>query len=341
MRSPVWVAILILLLAGCGDEPVAIEDIPIAAQGMAMPMADSEPSVEQLASDDEDSPWWADLPRAGWQQFERIELPEDQGWFEVYRVAPGTWAIYEPGQWQEIISWLIEGEQRALLFDTGLGIGDIRGLAEALTDRPITVLNSHTHTDHVGGNHQFERILGTDTGYALENARGGSHEEAMADFFAPGAVWKDTPESFELAQFRTRPWTLTGFVKEDQIIDLGGCRLMVLATPGHAPDGISLLDAEQRILFVGDTYYPAPLYAHIPGADFDAYLETARLLGSLADRVDLVAGGHNEPFMDGASLLALQDAFERLAAHQVDFTEHGGNRIHDFGTFKVILRSED
>jgi glyoxylase-like metal-dependent hydrolase (beta-lactamase superfamily II) len=47
-------------------------------------------------------------------------------WFEVYRIRPGVFAIYEPHQFEEVISYLILGSKRALLFDTGMGIGKIR-----------------------------------------------------------------------------------------------------------------------------------------------------------------------------------------------------------------------
>jgi hypothetical protein len=40
------------------------------------------------------------------------------GWFEVYRIRPGAHAIYEPHQFEEVISYLIIGGRRALLFDT-------------------------------------------------------------------------------------------------------------------------------------------------------------------------------------------------------------------------------
>lgn len=79
-------------------------------------------------------------------------------WFEVYKVAPVTFAIYEPHQSEETISYLILGREKALLFDTGMGISDIRKVVEELTKLPVIVLNSHTHNDHVGGNWQFDTI---------------------------------------------------------------------------------------------------------------------------------------------------------------------------------------
>lgn len=71
-------------------------------------------------------------------------------WFEVYEPVPGVYAIYEPHQAEETISYLIVGDKQALLFDTGMGISDIKKTVRELTTRPIVVLNSHTHNDHVG-----------------------------------------------------------------------------------------------------------------------------------------------------------------------------------------------
>lgn len=56
-------------------------------------------------------------------------------WFEVYRIQPDLYAIYEPGHFQEVISYLITGREKALLVDTGLGMGNIRQVVEQLTSR--------------------------------------------------------------------------------------------------------------------------------------------------------------------------------------------------------------
>src|SRR5215470_2697518 len=68
--------------------------------------------------------WCKALPRPEYKELQRV-LP-DEPWFEVYRVAPQTFAIYEPHQSEETISYLLVGTKQALLFDTGMGIGDLR-----------------------------------------------------------------------------------------------------------------------------------------------------------------------------------------------------------------------
>ena len=81
-----------------------------------------------------------------------------QGWFDVSNIAEAVWAIGELRQEQEVFSFLIEGNDRAILIDTGTGAADIAALAASLTNRPISLVNSHSHWDHIGGNWRFDDI---------------------------------------------------------------------------------------------------------------------------------------------------------------------------------------
>ena len=138
---------------------------------------------------------WCDLlPRPGNARLPRVDLPDD--WFVVYKVGDGVFAICEPYQFQEVISYLILGSRSALLFDTGLGIGAIARVVKKLTSLPVTVLNSHTHFDHVGGNADFHRLLAMDTDYTRANARGFPHERVQGEV-APGALCRDLPSGFD------------------------------------------------------------------------------------------------------------------------------------------------
>jgi len=121
-----WCVLVILVFVGLGAAPVTPA------------MADLKGFCDRL-------------PRPAYAAFEKH--PASSDWFEVYQVESGIFAVYEPFQWQEVISYLIVGDKVALLFDTGNGIGNIREIIDQLTDKPIRVLNSHTHFDHIGGNH--------------------------------------------------------------------------------------------------------------------------------------------------------------------------------------------
>lgn len=278
--------------------------------------------------------WWNALPRPAWKPFESVA--QSQPWFEVHRIRPGILAIYEPGQFEEVISYLILGSERALLFDTGLGIGDMRSLVAELTDLDVVVVNSHTHYDHVGGNHQFARIYGVDSDFTRRNAAGRAHE-AVAEFVGPGWIWKATPPGFVAGDYISRPFAITDRLVDGQRFDLGGVVLEVVRTPGHAPDALCLLDSERRLLFTGDTVYPATLYTHLPGSSFEEYARSARRLAGLATEVDLLMPAHNEPTMPAAALRDLGRAFEAMPRGAVRHVVADGLREYFFDSFSVLV----
>ena len=301
------------------------------------PPAVSDNSQVQNRGANKDN-WWDKLPRPEWSAFERIQQSED--WFEVYRVEDGIFAIYEPGQFEEVISFLIVGNDFALMFDTGLGIGDIRRVAEQLTDKDIVVLNSHTHYDHIGGNYQFDTIYGTELEYTAARSLG-SPPDAVAGFLRAGWVWKPLPPGFDAATFRSEPFEIDKYVAEGDRIDIGGRVLEILFTPGHAPDSICLLDRENRMLFTGDTFYLAPLYTHLPGSSFEDYATTAGRLAGLAEDIDVAFTSHNVPRVDGAYMSALGQAFADIEADRAsDVTISDGNREYHFDGFSIIVKDD-
>jgi glyoxylase-like metal-dependent hydrolase (beta-lactamase superfamily II) len=288
--------------------------------------------VENRGADTDE--WWDALPLPEWQAFEPV--PVESEWFEVYRLDDDLYAIYEPGQFELVISYLVVGTERALLFDTGLGIGDIHAVVAGLTDLPVAVLNSHSHYDHIGGNYQFSEILGLDKPYTRTSAAGSS-PRAIAEFIGPGWVWKPFPPGFEASEWRSRPYTLTQTVADGDRIALGGLDLEIIETPGHAPDALCLLDRANGRLFTGDTFYLAPLYAHLPGSDVNSYRASAERLAALEPGVRRLVTAHNVPFASPDYLSAMRDAFVRIEAGLADYILTDGNREYAFGDFSIML----
>jgi len=192
-------------------------------------------------------------------------MPVSDPWFEVYKVAPETFAIYEPHQAEETISYLIVGTKQAVIFDTGMGIGSISKVTRQLTAKPVVVLNSHTHNDHVGGNSEFMFVYGMDTDFTRKNARG-SRADAQAEI-APDQICGNLPAGFNRKTYMTKPWKISRSAQDGFTINLGGRKLEIIATPGHTPDSIALIDRANGLLFTGDTYYPAPIWLYRPETD--------------------------------------------------------------------------
>jgi glyoxylase-like metal-dependent hydrolase (beta-lactamase superfamily II) len=279
--------------------------------------------------------WCRALPRPEYETLARV--PTSDSWFEVYRVAPGVFAIYEPHQAEETISYLIVGSKRALLFDTGMGISDLKKVTDQLTRLPIAVLNSHTHDDHVGDNWEFHTIYGMNTDFTRRNARG-SRQDAQAEV-APGQICGSLPQGFDPKTYATRPWKISAYIHDDSRIALGGRTLQVIATPGHTPDAISLLDRANRLLFTGDTYYPATIWLYRPETDLRAFDASIRRLAAFAPQVKLVLGAHNVPVAPPSVLPGLVTAFEQVRTGKVPPTpDSPGKVIYRVGGFSFLMR---
>jgi glyoxylase-like metal-dependent hydrolase (beta-lactamase superfamily II) len=280
--------------------------------------------------------WCRPLPRPEYQTLKRI--PVSDSWFEVYEVVPGVFAIYEPHQAEETISYLILGGKMALLFDTGMGISDIRNVTVELTHLPIVVLNSHTHNDHVGGNWQFETVYGMDTDFTRTNAKG-SRRDAQ-DELGPGMICGELPKGFDSKTYATRPWKISRFLHDQDKIDLGGRTVEILSTPGHTPDAISLLDRDHGLLFTGDTYYPAPIWLYRPETNLDEYVASVKRLALLAPQLKLVLGQHNVPFAEPSVLPRLVVAIETVRAGGVPAEpQDAGKAIYRFDGFSFLLKA--
>ena len=253
--------------------------------------------------------WCAQPPRAGYESLTRVSVRDP--WFHVYRVDPGVFALYEPYNFQEVISWLVVGADRALLFDTGMGMSRISSVVRELTRLPVTVVNSHTHYDHVGGNAEFGDVRGMATWYTQESAAGIPHrdvaQEVAADAFCPARL----RAPLDTARYAIRPFRVTSTIVDGTVIPLGGRQLEVLHVPGHTPDAVALLDRANGLLFTGDTFYPGPIWLFFPGTDHGAYARSAARLAALAPSLRKVLPAHNFPVVEPAVLARLPEAYTR------------------------------
>src|SRR3954447_9069664 len=128
--------------------------------------------------------WNEMLPPSSGFNFKATFIADD--WFTIYAIATNLFVFYEPRHYEETLATLIIGREKAALIDTGCGIGDLRKAVRAVTDKPIVVVNTHTHTDHIGSNHQFGDIVMFDHPLARRVAKQGvsaqiMHNDILAD----------------------------------------------------------------------------------------------------------------------------------------------------------------
>jgi hydroxyacylglutathione hydrolase len=156
--------------------------------------------------------------------------------------------------------YLLLGSERALLLDTGTGHIDLRGIVDGLLagrDLELVVAHTHGHGDHVGGDDQFDNVVGKSA-------------DAVAEYFGITA-WPEQIVEFDLG---------------DRVLD-------IIPIPGHHPSHVAYYDRSTRLLLTGDSLYPGRLYVF----DWPAFrASVARLAGFVAagNPVSLVLGAHIE-----------------------------------------------
>jgi glyoxylase-like metal-dependent hydrolase (beta-lactamase superfamily II) len=258
-------------------------------------------------------------------------IPTDQPWFAVRRVEPDTFIIEEPHHDERVKCYLIEGRNRALLLDTGMGVGDLRRLVDGLTDRPVFVVNSHAHWDHIGGDRQFDEIW-IHSAEAEDVARGVPNEP-LRRAFAPEHLAGSLPDGFDPRTATFPPVRPTGLVTDGQRFDLGGRVLETLHCPGHSPGGIVLLDAANGMLFSTDVAYAGALYVYRP-ADLPVYERSLARLAALPD-LRAVYPSHNASPIDPALLSAMRDGVAAIIAGRAPSSREDDMVRYDFDGFAV------
>ena len=210
------------------------------------------------------------------------------GSYFAWLAKPGTWFISFMNGSQFL--YLLEGEEKALLVDTGYAIGNLRRFCEKLTDKPIEVINTHFHPDHAGGNGEWERV------YVSEDWQkdGPSILRTTGD-----------PAALPYPDYEKIP------VKTGDAIDLGGRKIEIIKSKDcHSNSGLYLLDRKERLFFMGDEMdsWQVLMYDNSNNPELAATFSTKTALLNFRDNLmlaksldgeyDWLLGNHNGSPLD-------------------------------------------
>jgi glyoxylase-like metal-dependent hydrolase (beta-lactamase superfamily II) len=218
------------------------------------------------------------------EPYNEIRNEKSDGWryllmsttvFSSRPICTNTWIIKGEG----CTSYLVVGDKRGVLIDTGYALENIQKFAQSLTDVPVMwAANTHGHFDHTGGNGWFERAYMS--AKALE----------IAKIPYPSKTSLPYPLDYVV--------TVVG---DGDRIELGGRDLEVIEIPAHAPSSIAFLDKKERILFSGDEiakgvmlYWQQPE----PQPTVEQHARNIEKLLKHRKEFDFICSGHGEGLDD-------------------------------------------
>lgn len=228
---------------------------------------------------------------------------------------PGVFHIYYDAHSKGASAWmhLIVGQERALLIDTAFGIGDLRGLVETLTDKPVDVVNTHFHGDHSAGNGQFETVFihKYDIPY-LEMSEKAENRLLPA----PGTYREE-----DIIPLRSAKHIA---MEDGFVFRLGeGHEVEVIHMPGHAAGGCMLLDRKYNLLFSGDAvvFTPTLIIGRFPAPYYPEYLTVTAFRDALkkalprCQNVKKLYTGHSVQGISPVYLTDMINCCEKIIAH--------------------------
>jgi hydroxyacylglutathione hydrolase len=147
--------------------------------------------------------------------------------------------------------YLVEGNDKAVLIDAGTKIVDLNKIAASITKKPIMLIATHAHPDHIGSINYFSELY-------INEA-----DAASIPQFAPNYKGKVTN------------------LKNGEVIDLGGRKLDVVFTPGHTPGSTTFIDKKAGYGFSGDSFGSGNLLLF---GTFSTLMDTCRKTSSIMEK---------------------------------------------------------
>ena len=219
---------------------------------------------------------------------------------ENIKINENTWRIEDGG----VRLFLLCGNKKALLIDTGMSGVDVRKNAESLTDLPISLINTHADIDHIGGNKEFD-----------------------ITYMHPAELYNYKGDIIPV-------W-------DGEVIDLGDRLIKIIHTPGHTPGSIALLDLKYKFLFGGDPIQDGSIFLFGEQRNLKAYLHSLIRVNEMKNEIEAIYPSHGTAPVSSDIIEKLIEGTEAVINGKLipQKGEVFGNTINicDIGVAKLLI----
>jgi len=251
-------------------------------------------------------------------------------WFTVEQIDLQTFVISEYKHWEETHCYLLCGQKRAILIDTGLGVSNIKNVVDSLTKLPVEVITTHAHWDHIGGHRYFDNI-------AVHEAE---KEWLSVRFPIPLQIVKknltrfpcDFPVDFDIDAYQIFQGMPQRILQDGDSLDLGGRKIKVIYTPGHSPGHCCFYEPGRNYLYSGDLIYKGSLDAFYPTTDPQLFYQSIRKIQKY--KINMVLPGHHQLDISVSLIAEIETAFSQL---ERTGKLKQGNGLFEFRDFQIHI----
>lgn len=219
---------------------------------------------------------------------------------ENIKINENTWRIEDGG----VRLFLLCGNKKALLIDTGMSGMDVRKNAESLTDLPISLINTHADIDHIGGNKEFD-----------------------ITYMHPAELYNYKGDIIPV-------W-------DGEVIDLGERLIKIIHTPGHTPGSIALFDLKYKFLFGGDPIQDGSIFLFGEQRNLKVYLHSLIRINEMKNEIEAIYPSHGTAPVSSDIIEKLIEGTEAVINGKLipQKGEVFGNTINicDIGVAKLLI----
>ena len=238
-------------------------------------------------------------------------------WFTIEKIDAQTFAISEYKHWEETHCYLLCGQERAILIDTGLGVSNIKKVVDTLTKLPVMAVTTHVHWDHIGGHRYFDNIA--------------VHESEKnwisVKFPIPLQVVKNNLTKYKI--FKGKPQRV---FSDGDLLDLGNRKIQVVHTPGHSPGHCCFYESDREYLFSGDLIYKGCLYAFYPTTDPQLFYNSIKRVQRY--KITRILPGHHQLDIPVSLIDEIEKGFAQI---ERSGKLKQGNGVFEFKDFQIQI----